>query len=81
MNNYIELSPAAYQWILRHPFVSEEKIKSIIQQTPISKRHYTDDNHFEIPFNTKSNNHILAVTVLIHDRITCYYVYGLHSHQ
>lgn len=81
MNNTIELSQTAYQWLLRHPFMSEEKIIGIVQQTPESERKYIDDTHFEISFKTRSNSHILEIIIWTHERLTTYFVYKIHSQK
>jgi len=81
MNKTVELSQTAYQWILRHRFISEDRIRSVVQQTPVSERLYTDEDHFEITFKTRNNCHVLQIIIWTHERQTTYLVYKIHSQK
>jgi len=79
MRKPVELGPTAYRWLLRHPFMSEDVIISVIQGFPVEARKYTDKDHFEISFRRKKNKKHVKVTIWVHETTFKYKVYKAHS--
>ena len=79
MDKRVELSEAAYQSLLRHPFITEERITSWVLQTPESERNYTDEEHFDIRPRTRKGCHVLEILILVHEQSITYLVYGIHT--
>ena len=79
MSKTIELSPSAYSWLLRHPFMREDVIISVIQDFPITVREYINGDHFKLSFNRKKNKKFVKVTIWVHETPTRCFVYKLHS--
>jgi len=81
MRKTIELGPSAYRWLLRHRFMTEDVIISVIQDFPIIVREYINDDHFTLSFNRKKNKKFVKVIIWVHETLTKYYVYKLHSRR
>lgn len=79
MRKTIELGPSAYKWLLRHRFMSEDVIISVIQDFPLTVRGYINADHFKLSFNRKKNKKFVKVIIWVHETSTKYFVYKLHS--
>jgi len=79
MRKTVELGPTAYRWLLRHRFMREDIILSVIQDFPIAIREYMDDDHFKLSFNRKKNKEFVKIIIWVHETPTKYFVYKLHS--
>jgi hypothetical protein len=78
MYKVVNLSAAAYNWLSRHRFVSEDAIISIVLCTPQSERKYSDKEHFNVTARRKKNKHFISITLWVHERETSYFVWKLH---
>jgi len=81
MTKAVLISPAAYRWLQRHRFVSEEVIIGIILNCPTSDRKYTDDNSFQITFKRRKNGKLVNITLWVHERQDSFYVGKIHSEK
>jgi len=81
MSKRVELGPAAYRWLQRHRFISEETLIGIVLQTPASKRKYLDDNSFQISFYRKKNKKIRKITLWIEERQTTFFIGKAHAEK
>ena len=78
MRKTIELKPTAYRWLLRHRFMTEDVIMSVIQDLPLTNRENINANHFKLSFNRKKNKKFVKVIMWIHETSTKYIVYKMH---
>ncbi|MGD0203295.1 MAG: hypothetical protein ABSC20_05245 [Candidatus Bathyarchaeia archaeon] len=81
MTKAVLISPAAYRWLQRHRFASEEVIIGIILNCPTSERKYTDDNRFQITFKRRKNGKFTNITLWVHERQDSFYVGKIHSEK
>jgi len=81
MSKGVELGPAAYRWLQRHRFVTEEALIGIVLHTPASERKYADENRFQISFLRKKNRKFVRVTLWIEERQTTFFVGKAHSER
>jgi len=79
MRKPVELSPSAYRWILRHPFISEDVIIGIVQDAPSNVREYISEDYFKISFNRKKNRKLVKVIVWVQETSSRYFAYKMHS--
>lgn len=79
MTKTVELSYSAYRWLLRHDFMTEDDILSVIKDFPIAVREYIDMDHFKLSFNKKKNRKFVRVTIWVQETSTRYLVYKIHS--
>jgi hypothetical protein len=81
MTKRVELGPAAYRWLQRHRFVSEEALISVVLHTPESERKYTDENRFQLSFLKKKNRKFVRITLWIEERQTTLFIGKAHSER
>ena len=81
MMKRVELGPVAYRWLIRHRFISETVIISIVQSTPKSSREYLNENHFVINFRRKKDGGYVKITMWVKETTSTYFVYKLHSQR
>jgi len=74
----VRLTPEAYEWLVRHPYVSVETIISWVLFQP-RKRKYIDKDHFELSFNVKKDKKLDGIIVGVHETSSEFIVYKLHS--
>ncbi len=81
MTKAVLMSPTAYRWLQRHPFVSEEAIIGIILNCPTRERKYFDDERFQITFKRRKNGKFVNITLWIHERQDSFYIGKMHSEK
>jgi len=81
MTKAVLISPAAYRWLQRHRFVSEEALIGIVLHCPTSERKYSDDNRFQIVFKRRKNGKLVKITLWVEERKDLFYVGKLHSEK
>ena len=81
MSKRVELGPAAYRWLQRHRFVSEEVLIGIVLYTPKSERKYTDENKFQLSFTRKKNGKFVKITLWIEEKQTTFFIGKAHSER
>jgi len=75
----VELSSAAYRWLLRHHFISEEVIIGVVLHCPEDQRIYLNKDRFQISFKRKKNKKFVEITLWIEERPSSFFVYKIHS--
>lgn len=78
MSKRVELGPAAYRWLQRHRFISEETLIGIVLQTPTSERKYLTNNSFQISFFKKKNKKFVKITLWVEERQTTFFIGKAH---
>jgi len=81
MSKRIELGPAAYRWLQRHRFVTEEALIGIVLHTPTDGRKYLGENRFQISFLRKKNKKFVKITLWIEERQTTFFIGKVHSEK
>lgn len=81
MSKRVELGPAAYRWLQRHRFISEETLIGIVLQTPTSERKYLTNNSFQISFFKKKNKKFVKITLWVEERQTTFFIGKAHSEK
>jgi hypothetical protein len=81
MGKRVELGSAAYRWLQRHRYVTEEALIGVVLHTPASERKYTDENRFQISFLRKKNRKFVRVTLWIEERQAIFFIGKAHSER
>lgn len=79
MGKRVELKRRAYEWFLRHHFISETVIIGVVLNYPC--RNYRDSQHFDITIRRKKNHGFVSVTISVHETSEKYLVYKIHSRR
>ena len=79
MGKSVVLSKRAYEWLLRHRFMSEEVIIGIVKNYPF--RNYRNGQHFVITFGRKKNHGLVSVTISVRETSEELLVYKIHSRR
>lgn len=81
MTKPVLIGPAAYRWLQRHRFVSEEVIIGVVLHCPLSERKYTDDDRFQVVFKRRKNGKFVKVTLWAQERQDSFFVGKIHSEK
>ncbi len=81
MTKTVEMSPTAYRWLLRHPFVSEEVIIGMVLHCPVNERKNSKDDKFQVTFKRRRNSKFVNVTLWVQERQTTFFVGKIHSER
>ena len=79
MGKSVVLSKRAYEWLLRHRFMSEEVIIGIVRTHPC--RSYRDAQLFDVTFRRKRNHGWVSVTISVHETSERLLVKKIHSRR
>lgn len=79
MGKSVVLSRSAYEWLLRHRFMSEEVIIGVVKSFPL--RNYLNDEYFDITFRRKKNHGLVSITIFMHETSERLLVYKVHSQR
>jgi len=79
LDKSVVLGRRAFEWLLRHRFMSEDVIIGIVKYHPT--RHYSDEQHFEIEFKRKKDHKLVLVKIFVEETSEKLFVYKIHSQR
>ncbi len=81
MTKTVTLEGRLYNWILRHSFVTEGYIISIVQFTPVKERTYLNHYRFELTVRRRKNHGFVWIEISVTETSDTLVVDKLHSYR
>ncbi len=75
----VRLKEMAYEWVKRHPFMTEDVIVGVVQTFPKSSRVYEVDDVYTLSFRRRKNSGSVQVKVWIQETTDELIVLKAHS--
>jgi len=77
----VRLSEEAFNQLADHPYLTEDLIIGIVEDSSSEEREYEDPDHFSLTFPRKKNKKWVSVTIKVHEKAQEFLVYGIHSRR